>query len=86
MEVVNLINISWCSFVNPWNLFLKIMSRNPSSKWVAERKHHHLNKIAHAFLIEASMPATFWVDAIQTTMFITTFEQVLNIIGSRKQK
>jgi len=37
---------------------------------VAKRKHHHLTEMARAFHIETHMPATFWVDAIHTAMFV----------------
>jgi len=49
--------------------FQKSCSKTQAQSGVTERKHHHLNEIAHVFLTKANMPATFWVDAIQTAVF-----------------
>ena len=48
---------------------------------MAERKHCHLNEIARAFLNEAHMPATFWVDAIQTAVFVANRLPTPNLHG-----
>ena len=36
---------------------------------VAERKHMHLLEMTHCFLIDASLPASFWLDAIYAAVF-----------------
>ena len=60
-----------------WKSCLKTQAQNG----VVERKHRHLNTIAQAFLIEANMPATFWIDTIQTIVFIVNELPMPNLQG-----
>jgi len=50
--------------------FRKSCPETQPQNGVAEHKHRHLNEIARSFLVEAHMPATFWVEAIQTVVFV----------------
>lgn len=42
----------------------------PQQNGRAERKHRHVTKTGLAMLVNAHAPASFWVDAFQTTTYI----------------
>ena len=61
--------------------FRKSCSKTQAQNGAAGRKHHHLNEIVRAFLIEANIPANFWVNAIQTAVFIVNRLPTHNLQG-----
>ncbi|PKU60283.1 Retrovirus-related Pol polyprotein from transposon TNT 1-94 [Dendrobium catenatum] len=43
---------------------------SPFQNGVAERKHRHLIETSRTLMIEASLPQTFWVDALMTSAYL----------------
>ncbi|CAH9137156.1 unnamed protein product, partial [Cuscuta epithymum] len=57
-------------FLKSGILFRKSCPDTPAQNGVAERKHRHLLELTRTMLIEASIPPTFWVDALYTATYI----------------
>ena len=62
--------------------FQKSCLETQAQNGVAECKGRHRNEIARSFLIEANMPASFWVDAVQIAVFVANRLPTPNLEGS----
>lgn len=63
--------------------FQKSCPDTPQQNGVAERKHRHLLELTRTMLLEASVPNTFWVDALFTTAYIINRlpSPILNVLS-----
>ncbi|CAH9129275.1 unnamed protein product [Cuscuta epithymum] len=65
------VNSNMQQFFNTHGIyFRKSCPDTPQQNGVAERKHKHLLELTRTMLLEASIPSTFWVDAILTAAYI----------------
>jgi len=62
--------------------FRKSCPETQAQNGVAERKHRHLNEIVRGFLIEANVPTSFQIDAVQTMVFVANCLPTPNLQGS----
>lgn len=49
--------------------FIKSCPDTQQQNGVAERKHRHILEMTRSFLIEASMPSQYWLDAAYAAVF-----------------
>jgi len=68
-------------FLNHDIYFRKSCPDTQAQNGVTECKYRHLIEMACAFLIEAYMPATFWVDAIHTAVSVANRLPTPNLQG-----
>ncbi|CAH9142791.1 unnamed protein product, partial [Cuscuta epithymum] len=68
-------------FLSNGILFRKSCPDTPEQNGIAERKHKHLLELTRTMLLEAKMPANFWVDAVFTATYIINRLPTPNLNG-----